>query len=299
MQKRTPPPPYLSKVEFIGRSMYLPDLIPKARVLITVKTYPLPSDKYDELVCTAGILQDGKWIRIYPIPFRSLPYQNQYNKYNWIELDLIKNTSDFRPESYRPKRGSDEPISLVGKVDTANGWQERKELVLKEVFTSMTALIDRAKSDERKSLGVLKPAEIVDFVIEDDEREWKKEWREKLLQMSLFDLDKEGRGKTREVVRKLPYKYYYRFLTEGDKQPRKIMIEDWEIGALYWNCLARAEGDEIAANKKVRQKYFDEFLTKKDIYLGSWVRQVQTQSVDLTPSHFVRLPSPCMERGWG
>jgi hypothetical protein len=39
--------------------MYLPPEIPKARVLITVKTYPLPSGKYEELVCTAGVLEDG------------------------------------------------------------------------------------------------------------------------------------------------------------------------------------------------------------------------------------------------
>ena len=30
--------------------------IPRAKVFITVKTYPQPSDKYGELVCTAGLL---------------------------------------------------------------------------------------------------------------------------------------------------------------------------------------------------------------------------------------------------
>ena len=61
--------------------MYLPHEIRDAQVLITVKTYPLPSSKYEELVCTAGFLPDGKWIRLYPIPFRALPYQDQYQKY--------------------------------------------------------------------------------------------------------------------------------------------------------------------------------------------------------------------------
>lgn len=247
--------------------MYLPPSIPKARVLITVKTYPLPSNKYDELVCTAGVLSDGKWIRLYPIPFRSLPYRDQYQKYSWIELDLVKNTKDFRPESYRPQRGFDEKIQTVGKLDTTYGWKERKGLVLQEVFTSMTDLIARAKSAEKKSLATLKPAEIVDFVIEADEREWKQEWREQLRQMSLFELDAKGQGKSREVVRKLPFKYYYKLVTQGDQQPRRMMIEDWEIGALYWKYLARAEGDEIAANNAVRQKYFDEFVSEKDIYL--------------------------------
>ena len=73
------------------------------KVLIAVKTYPTLSAKYDELVCTAGFKEDGTWIRVYPIPFRKLDYASQYKKYDWIELDLVKNTSDFRPESYRPK----------------------------------------------------------------------------------------------------------------------------------------------------------------------------------------------------
>ena len=75
----------------------------KKRVLITVKTYPSISVKYDELVCTAGIDEQGNWIRIYPIPFRKLDYSKQYQKYHWIEIDLVKNSKDFRPESYRPK----------------------------------------------------------------------------------------------------------------------------------------------------------------------------------------------------
>jgi hypothetical protein len=34
----------------------------KTKVLITVKTYPTISGKYDELVCTAGFLEDGSSI---------------------------------------------------------------------------------------------------------------------------------------------------------------------------------------------------------------------------------------------
>lgn len=248
--------------------MYLPDTLPNAEVLITVKTYPLPSGKYEELVCTAGIGSDGKWIRIYPIPFRAIPYADQYKKYQWIQLDLTRNTKDFRPESYRPTKGV-EGIQVVGAVDTGKNrdWAYRRELVLKEVFGSMSDLIALAHDDEHKSLATLKPTEIVEFVVEEDEREWKQLWKDRLLQMSLFDRDEQGDGRERRVVKKLPYKYYYRFLTEGDNQPRKLMIEDWEIGALYWNSLAQAEGDEIEANRLVRRKYFDEFVEKKDLHL--------------------------------
>ena len=61
-----------------------------------------------------------------------------YPKYAWIELDLIRNTSDFRPESYKPRKGIDEQITVLTKIGTANAWAARKQYVLKEVFTSIT-----------------------------------------------------------------------------------------------------------------------------------------------------------------
>jgi len=45
------------------------------------------------------------------------------------------------------------------------------------------------------------------------------------------------------------------------------MIEDWEIGALYWNSLKRNEGDERKACLDVRKKYFDDFAKTKDLHL--------------------------------
>ena len=38
----------------------------RVKLLLTVTTYPLPSRSYDELVCTAGILEDGSWIAVRP-----------------------------------------------------------------------------------------------------------------------------------------------------------------------------------------------------------------------------------------
>ncbi|MBT9159753.1 MAG: hypothetical protein DDT26_01016 [Dehalococcoidia bacterium] len=246
--------------------MYLPEQLPSACVLITVKAYPLPSGKYTELVCTAGLLNGEKWIRIYPIPWTFLSDDKKYPKYSWIELDLVRNTSDFRLESYRPLNGIDEVISVTGQLGTADNWATRQQYVLQEVYTSMDELIHQARSNEPKSLATLKPLRIVDFVIEDKEREWKAKWLAQAKQGNLFQLDAKGQGKPRRLGPPLPYRYSYRFLTEGDTNPRKLMIEDWEIGALFWKCFRRTDGDEKAANELVRRKYLDEFVQTKDIY---------------------------------
>lgn len=246
--------------------MYLPDEISSARILITVKTYPLPSSKYRELVCTAGLLNGEKWVRVYPIAFRFLSDDKQYPKFGWIELDLVRNKRDYRPESYRPKRGIDEKITLTKKLGTKDKWAARKDYVLQEIFTSMDELIKLAKSDQKKSLATLKPVEVVDFIWEEAEREWKDKWLAQSRQGNIFELDSENKLKGAPIVRKLPYKYSYKFISEGDSKPRTLMIEDWEIGALFWNSMKQTDGDELAANQLVRKKYFDTFVSQKDLY---------------------------------
>lgn len=245
---------------------YLPDTLEQTKVLITVKTYPLPSNKFEELVCTAGVLEDGKWIRIYPIPFRSLSHDKKFEKYEWIQLDLIRKKNDFRQESYGPKSDASD-IKILSKVGTEHEWAERKKYVLKEVYTSFEELIQQAKSDTRKSLATFQPREIVDFIIEEDKRTWKEQWLANYEQYDLFEIDTKGEGVLRKIIDKVPYKYSYKFFCEGETKTRTLMIEDWEIGALYWNCLKQAEGDETEANRLVRKKYFEQFLVKNDLYL--------------------------------
>ncbi|MBD3181875.1 hypothetical protein GF312_06260 [Candidatus Poribacteria bacterium] len=236
------------------------------KVLITVKTYPTLASKYDELVCTAGFREDGSWIRIYPIPFRKLDYDNQYKKYDWIECDLKPNTSDFRPESYRPV-SLDNPPKIIGHVGTEGNWQLRKDIVLRNVYNSMEELLKDAKDESKyTSLAVYKPPVIHDFIYEPAEREWDAKKLAKLKasaqQINMFSKS----DNPFEVVNKLPYKFSFVFSDKTGKE-RTMMIEDWETGQLYWNCLKRHEGNEKKACEDVKKKYFDDFSKTKDLYL--------------------------------
>ncbi|MDP1817844.1 MAG: hypothetical protein Q8K92_25530 [Leadbetterella sp.] len=238
----------------------------KTKVLITVKTYPSLSSKYDELVCTAGFLEDGRMIRIYPVQFRKKDYDQQYSKYDWIELDLVKNTSDFRPESYRPN-SHESPISIVGHLEPVQNWAVRKEFVLGKIYEDLSLLIEEAHDKTIcTSLAVFKPKEILDFTIEEVEREWDKHKLASIeaerMQLGLFKQPEDPF----KVVRKLPYKFSY-VLKDINGKKSKMMIEDWEIGQLYWNCFARHEGNENKAIADVKKKYFDDFAKTKDLYL--------------------------------
>ena len=60
-----------------------------------------------------------------------------------------------------------------------------------------------------------------------------------------------------------------RFEDAGGRQS-ELQVLDWEAGALYWNCLRSANGDELKALAKVKQKYLDDFVTKDlHVFLGT------------------------------
>ena len=56
------------------------------------------------------------------------------------------------------------------------------------------------------------------------------------------------------------------------------MIEDWEIGMLYWNCLKKHKGDEEKACEDVKKKYFEDYAKTKDYYfiLGTTLKHHKT-----------------------
>lgn len=237
----------------------------RERVLITVKTYPTLSRKYGETVCTAGLRPDGSWIRIYPVPFRRLEEEEQYSKYDWIECEFNRNEADPRPESHCPV----DPKAMVpvDHMGTDQHWRQRRELVLGKarVYTRLEDLIAGAKANAL-SLAVFKPVRIRDFVWEAEDREWDpakvEQMRQLYAQGELFPEDEWRR--TFQLVDKLPYSFSYRFEDETGRSS-ELQILDWETGALYWNCLKRNHGDESAALRQVKSKYFDEF-TRRDLH---------------------------------
>ena len=170
------------------------DEIKKEKILITVKTYPTLSAKYGETVCTAGLREDGTWVRIYPVPFRRLDEKQRYKKFNWIECVLQRNSKkDFRPESYRPVDPDNEcQFEPTGFVDTKNNWRQRRNLVLRKavVYTNMEELIKDAKNENKlTSLAVFKPKQLLGFETEKTDPEWSEEKLKKMREYNGGQLD--------------------------------------------------------------------------------------------------------------
>lgn len=91
----------------------------RAKILITVKTYPLLSSKHIETVCTAELREEGKWIRIYPVPFRNLDRNKRFKKYQWIEANIVAPSellATFR-QYYGPTMNAFETAAKNGKAE--------------------------------------------------------------------------------------------------------------------------------------------------------------------------------------
>ena len=148
----------------------------KEKILILVKTYPNLSKKYKETVCVAGITDFGEWRRLYPIPFRKLPFDMRFKKFNWIEAETSKNNKEKlkRKESFNVVADS---IKIIENIGTGKNkdWEERNKLVFPLKNSSLEELEKLKK--EKVSLGLIKPKELIDFTFTplSECRDWEKD----------------------------------------------------------------------------------------------------------------------------
>ncbi|MCY4569536.1 MAG: hypothetical protein OXD49_14660 [Candidatus Poribacteria bacterium] len=221
----------------------------KTKVLITVMTYPHPSQSYQELICTAGITEDGKWVRLYPIDYRYRPHHQKFRKYQWIEVELAEQgaKNDQRKESRKPSLDS---IRLLGEpLGTKNNWEDRRNIINKlpiHTLNELKALYNKDKT----SLGIVRPAHILDLTIEKLDPDWKPAQQNTLNQLRLF-------GPQPKHLAKIPFKFSYLFECEDSSKPHKAMITDWELGVLYLNEVRRLESQQKAA-ESVKNKFLNE-----------------------------------------
>jgi len=167
----------------------------EVRVLIWGKTYPELSTKYFETVCTGGTLEDGRFIRLYPIPFRYLSEDRMFKKYQWLRLRIKKSTEDPRPESYKVDHDS---FQIESTIPTDNqGWLQRSERIFKNksfCFDSVEELLSKNKI-QKTSLGFVRPKRIDDIIIESRPNSEYDEFLKKMIankertkQTAMFDL---------------------------------------------------------------------------------------------------------------
>jgi len=160
------------------------------RVLIWGKTYPELSARHTETVCTGGVDDQGRPVRLYPVPLRYLEGKQQYRIGDIIEVRAYRNPKDNRPESYRIDPDS---LVIVGKVGTDHqGWAGREDWVCRSSawhFDSLGAL-DEARIRNATSMGLIRPSSIERVYLKPKpataRREFDEKWKAVTSQQDLF-----------------------------------------------------------------------------------------------------------------
>ena len=92
----------------------------RRKVLIVVRTYPVPAMTGIEVSCTAAITDDQKWMRLFPVPYRFLDPDKRFRKYQWIDVSVTRASNDPRPESFKLNEQS---IRIIGSEAS---WQAKQ-----------------------------------------------------------------------------------------------------------------------------------------------------------------------------
>jgi len=231
----------------------------RKRVLIAVRTYPTPARKGVEVSCTGGVTQEGEWIRLFPVPDRRMRPNQQFKKYDWIDVEVTK-ASDSRPESFTPNLDS---ITIVGSVGPEKCWSARKKLIFPLTSHCLCCLEATRKRQLFPTLGIFKPKVIRRFVIEPDEPTWTPRQLAKLRQHSLFD------PLPAKELEKIPFKFKYEFqCDEASCRGHELSCTDWEINESYrkWK---RIYGVNWKA--KLQERYETDMILRNDthFYVGT------------------------------
>lgn len=242
-----------------------------AQVLITVKTYPSPSDKYGETVCVAGVRLDRgdpEWIRLYPMKFRLAEWEQQFRKYEIIEIPVTRaGGSDPRPESMRP----DQPrLRSVRQVDTKRNWAERRQLIRPLLGATTTCDLIAANqavdySQPAPSLGLVK---VIDaHVAVFDGEPWDEQQLNKVIKAAQPDLfNPNGFKELQPAPFKVSVKYRCAHHACPGHAPSML---DWETGQAGRRWMM-AKGRVLAKTDLLRK--YEELLSDANdthLYVGN------------------------------
>jgi hypothetical protein len=241
----------------------------KKRVLIVVRTYPTPAKSTIEASCTAAISQDNQWVRMFPVPARLMEQDKRFRKWQWIDVSLLKASSDSRPESYKL---NPESIHIGESVGTENGWHLRRKLIAPPKRPSICRIQSEREERGHPTLGIFHPYEIKRLLIEPAAPSWTDAQLSTLSQDTLFEKAPAN------TLEKIPFDFRYEFRCgDVDCRSHTMLCTDWEMGQAY-RTWRKEYGDQWEA--KFRQRFEAEMIQKNDTHFfvgtvhqhpGSWI----------------------------
>lgn len=220
----------------------------ESEAVILIKAAPQVGQRHGETVCCAGISIEGKWLRLYPVSFRTLDDGQKFGRWDRIRFKWRIPHDDQRVESRRVDQDS---ITITGELKPS----ERERFLSSLITTSL----DRERTNGR-SLALLK-ANDLEFKVE------KRTSEDLTSDAARFDKLRAQRDlfntKTLIPYKPCPYRFKYKYRT--DDGPREGTCQDWEIEATYFKW-SQEYGEKSTLLKM--QQAFGEDYPKKGMLLA-------------------------------
>lgn len=187
-----------------------------------------------------------------------MDFYRRYSKYQWVEMEIQKNTKDGRIDSYRPNVRSIRPLGDPIPT-TRKGWGIRKNLILPLISADLEEIENNKKNGA--TLGIFKPRK-VSFKIEKTNESWDENKRSILQQGVLI-------GPKTKPLEKISFKFSYQFECNNPNcKSHNLVIIDWEIGELYRAMKKKFGYSMDLVLEKVRQKWEKQMWSEeRDSYL--------------------------------
>lgn len=233
----------------------LPMAWARKRILIAVKANPEMSAKHGQICCTAGVTDEGEWIRIYPIRWETL---QRIHRYSWIEAEVEPAGEKLgRKESHKIRERTIRIVddSLARKAD----WEGRNAVLLPLLSRSIEELQGRFAED-RVSLGLVRPRVVRSFYkTEELDDMFRRAVEEMALQTTI-------EGDSKPILK--PYEHIFRYRWQcRDLQCKEhdMTCEDWELFAAFNNWKKRyGSFDELW--QKLYEKFYTDLYGKRDLH---------------------------------
>ena len=246
----------------------------RMRILITVKAAPQPSSTYGETVCVAGLrldLGETGWVRLFPINFRELGQEQQFKKYQIVQLRARPTRGDPRIESWRPD------LTSIQTENTLAPWSPRRPFVDPYITDSMCDVLDAVRSvPPARSLAAVRPREVTRIRIAPHPG-WTADEQAKIDQ---YINQPDLQGGDRSVLEAPAYRGWYLYRCERNRcRGHEQGILDWEFVALQRRLRGHSDAE---IRNRLRQRFLEELCAPdRDVafYVGNQAKRQHVFSV--------------------
>lgn len=244
---------------------YVPPEGGSIEATIIVKAAPTNTKNHGVTVCTAAILDDGRLLRLYPVPWEQYTGK-RVRKFTRVKVHAVpSDEAARRPESHKIQGG----LTIVSDALCSNRptpWGQRNALILQSVEPHGVQGLKAKQAKFGTSLGIVKVQELIDFEVNGDPDEIIQEadYRE-TAQKTLSGLPVGMEGSKIDVI---AHAFRFRWKCLGlccqQGSGHSMQCEDWEIMQSFRNWRRRyPDNDKLAW--ALRNKYYDD-MADKDLH---------------------------------